>query len=111
MVSHVVSVVKMWGVQSSFWFAYAKIMFLDISNDFSHFCGNKFTYWSMFFAPALLGNAAVFMLPERAAGYFGNTIFAPVCVEVVCLESSAEVDEIIDLISRSLSRCCGAIAR
>lgn len=39
---------------------------------------DRFTVWSIIFVPALIGNAAVFMMPQEAAGYFANTIFAPV---------------------------------
>lgn len=38
----------------------------------------RFHRWSIIFAPALLGNAAVFMLPQPAAEYFGNAIVAPI---------------------------------
>lgn len=53
-------------------------MVTDNRSDIDSRLMGRFTVWSIIFVPALIGNGTVFMLPQKAAGYFGNTIFAPV---------------------------------
>lgn len=44
------------------------------------YCLGKFHHWSILFLPTMLGNSAVFLLPEKYAALFANTIVAPVWI-------------------------------